>query len=188
MRPFVHEQPPVMGMVWLKAHAHVAPNGKGVKFMHRLAVDGSFSVPAERLTNQQTEKSLTAFSARAQGAGSGQGDEGDPDNAAADVLSSINGQVTIRDGVVSTDRLTFQVPGAAANLKGTYAFHTGAAHLTGDLKMDADISHSATGFKSWLLKPLAPLFKRKQAGAVVPIAVTGVTHQYKVSQDVLHTK
>jgi hypothetical protein len=54
--------------------------------------------------------------------------------------------------------------------------------------MDADISHAATGFKSVLLKPLAPFFKRKNAGAAVPIAVTGIPHQYHVSQDVFHTK
>ena len=71
----------------------------------------------------------------------------------------------IRNGVVSTGRLTFHVPGALANLQGTYALHGGAVHLTGTMKMDADISHAATGFKSALLKPLDPFFKRKKAGA-----------------------
>jgi hypothetical protein len=188
LRPFVHEQPAVAGVVWLKAHAKVAPGGEGVKFMQRLAVDGGFSVPAERMTNHAAEKSLTAFSARAQGADDDKGDAGNPDTAAADVVSSLEGQVKIRNGVVSTDRLTFRVPGAAANLQGTYALHGGAVHLTGDMKMDADISHAATGFKSALLKPLAPFFKRKKAGAVVAIAVTGAPGEYKVGQDVLHTK
>jgi hypothetical protein len=40
--------------------------------------------------------------------------------------------------------------------------------------MDTDISHAATGFKSFLLKPLAPFFKKKNAGAVISIAVTGM--------------
>src|ERR1019366_7185467 len=119
--------------------------------------------------------------ARAQGASA------DNENG-TDVLSSLKGQVRIRNGEVSTQRLTFEMPGAAADLKGTYAFHTGEVHLSGDLRMDADISHAATGFKSALLKPLAPFFKRKKAGADVPIAVTGVPHQYMIGQDVLHNK
>jgi hypothetical protein len=172
----------------VESRAHVAPGKPGERFLQRLAVDGGFDVPAERLTNLETEKSLTAFSARAQGAGSGQGDAGDPDTAGADAISSLQGQVKIRNGILSTHRLTFQVPGATADLQGAFAFHTGAVHLTGQLKMDADISHAATGFKSVLLKPLAPFFKKKNAGAAVPIAVTGIPHQYHVSQDVFHTK
>ena len=50
--------------------------------------------------------------------------------------------------------------------------------------MDTDISHTTTGFKSFLLKPLAPFFKKKNAGAVVPIAVTGTPGHYQVSQDI----
>jgi hypothetical protein len=60
--------------------------------------------------------------------------------------------------------------------------------LVGNLRMDTDISHTSTGFKSFLLKPLAPFFKKKQAGALVPIAVTGSPGHYQVSQDLLHKK
>jgi hypothetical protein len=51
--------------------------------------------------------------------------------------------------------------------------------------MQADVSHVATGFKSVLLKPFAPFFRKKPAGAVVPIVVSGAPHAYKVSQNVL---
>jgi hypothetical protein len=54
--------------------------------------------------------------------------------------------------------------------------------------MDTDISHTATGFKSFLLKPLAPFFRKKHAGAVVPIAVTGTPGHYGVSQNITHNK
>jgi len=54
--------------------------------------------------------------------------------------------------------------------------------------MDTDISHTATGFKSFLLKPLAPFFKKKNAGAVIPIAVTGLPGHYQVSQNIAHNK
>jgi hypothetical protein len=188
LRPFLHELPPVAGFVWMKSHARVVPGGHGVKFLDRLQMDGGFEVPAERITNHAVEKKLSAFSARAQGAVSGESEAGNPQDAVADAVSSLAGKATIRHGVLSTERLTFVVPGAVANLKGTYNFRGGAVHLTGDLRMDADISHATTGFKSAMLKPLAPFFKKKKAGAVVPIAVTGVPHQYKVGQNLLHTK
>jgi hypothetical protein len=54
--------------------------------------------------------------------------------------------------------------------------------------MESDISHAATAFKSLLLRPLAPFFKKHHAGAVVPITVTGGPGNYKVSQDLLHEK
>jgi hypothetical protein len=96
--------------------------------------------------------------------------------------------VRIESGVVSTSRLTFNVPGAQATIAGTFRFDGEVAHLTGNLKMDTDISHATTGFKSFLLKPLAPFFKKKNAGAVVPIAVTGTPGKYQVTQDISHNK
>jgi len=45
-----------------------------------------------------------------------------------------------------------------------------------------------TGWKSMMLKPLAPFFKKKPAGAVFPIAVTGGPGNYKIGQDFLHDK
>ena len=94
----------------------------------------------------------------------------------------------IRNGVASSKHLTFKVPGAQADLNGTFAFHGKVVHLVGNLSMESDISHTATGFKSFLLKPLAPFFKKKNKGAVVPIAVTGTPGHYQVSQDLSHKK
>jgi hypothetical protein len=199
LRPFVHKAPPVIGAVWLKTHAHVAAGGHGAKFLDRLQMDGGFNVPAERLTNRSTETELSSFSQRAQGTAAAKGTPptkgppaakqaaivGDPQ---PDVLSSLEGIVTVRRGVMSSQRLTFKVPGAAAELKGTYRLHDGEVHLVGNLTMDTDISHVTTGFKSMLLKPLAPFFKHKSAGAVIPIAITGKRNQYKVGQDLLHDK
>jgi hypothetical protein len=54
--------------------------------------------------------------------------------------------------------------------------------------MKSDISHAVTGWKSILLKPLAPFFKKKKAGAAVPIAITGKPGHYQVSSNILHQK
>ena len=189
LRPFLHSRPPVAGAVALKAHAHLAPKRDGAAFLERLSMDGGFVLPRERVTDPAKEQTLTSFSERAQGLKAPKSDpepaEGDP---AADVLSRLEGQVKVRNGVISTERLTFSMPGASADLKGTYDLRNGAVHLLGELKMESDISHVTTGFKSLLLKPLSPFFKRHHAGAVIPVAVTGGSGDYKVSQDLLHDK
>jgi hypothetical protein len=190
MRPFIQDDVPITGSVWLRSHAYLAPSGEGGGFLHRLHVDGTLNVPAERVSDRDTEKSLSAFSKRAQGTKAPDSDQhGDKSSAAAvDVLSAVKGPVQIRDGIASSQHLTFNIPGAQADLSGTFNFHNKEVHLVGNLRMDTDISHTATGFKSFLLKPLAPFFKKKKAGALVPIAVTGGPGHYQVSQDILHEK
>jgi hypothetical protein len=189
MQPFAHDEVPITGPVWLKSHAYVGPPGEG--FMEKLRVTGTLNVPAEKLSDPQAEKNLSAFSDRAQGnrkSNTGVETDNKPNDATKDVLSSVQGAARIDNGVVSTPRVTFKVAGAEATLAGTFRFHGEVAHLTGDLKMDTDISHATTGFKSFLLKPLAPFFKKKNAGAVVPIAVTGTPGHYQVVQDIAHNK
>lgn len=190
MRPFIHNEVPIVGPVALKCHAYLGPPGNG--FMEKLRIAGSFDIPAERVTDQQVENSLSAFSQRAQrkqkpntGVVAANGKSSAEEK---DVLSSLQGPAKIENGMVSTSGLEFKVAGASASLEGSFRFHDEALHLTGNLKMDSDISHTSTGFKSFLLKPLAPFFKKKNAGAAIPIAVTGSSGHYKVSQDITDSK
>ena len=187
MRPFIHGEVPITGPVSLKSHAYLGPPGVG--FVARLRLNGSFFIPAEKVTDKTVEKNLSDFSRRAQGKHkSNDGVETKDESGSADAVSSLAGPARIENGVVSTPRLIFRIPGALATVAGTYRLHNDEAHLTGDLKMDTDISHTATGFKAFLLKPLAPFFKKKNAGADVPIAVTGAPGHYQVTQNIAHDK
>ena len=187
LRPFFKAKVPVTGAIALKNHVRLDGGRPGVTFLQRLHMEGSFSVPAERLTNEKNEKSLSAFSERAQGIKQPANDE-DGSRDDTDAVSSLNGDVMVRGGVLSTQRLTFALPGAEANLSGTFDLRDSKVNLVGNLKMDTDISHVTTGFKSLLLKPLIPFTKKKSAGAVIPIAITGGPGNYKVGQDFLHQK
>jgi hypothetical protein len=154
-------------------------------------VDGTFDAPAERLTDQATEQKLSAFSQRAQGIKPPKLDPssaGQTANLSADVVSSFKGQAKIRDGVLSTQRITLQMPGVEVDLSGAFNLRNSTVDLTGNLRMQSDISHTATGFKSALMKPLIPFFKKNKAGAVIPIAVTGGPGGYKVTQNIGHRK
>jgi AsmA-like protein len=180
LRPFLRDDVPITGSVWLKSHAYVAPAEQGRKFLQRLRMDGYFDIPAQRLTNRPTAQKLSAFSERARNL--------EKPKDQRDILSSLRGRAQIRNGIVFTENLTFQIPGASVDLTGTFNLRGGDVHMLGDLHMQSDISHVTTGYKSMLLKPLIPFFRRDHVGAVVPIAITGSTHHYKVSQNILHHK
>jgi hypothetical protein len=184
LRPFLHKSPPITGLLDLHAHALLAPSKEG-GFFDRLRVEGGFDVPQEKVTDAKTERDLSAFSQRAQG---GKADPGKDAERVADAVSSLRGPATIRDAVVTTRGLTFEVPGAQARLDGTFNLHTSEVHLSGTVATKADIAKDATGWKSILLKPLAPFFRKKPAGAVIPIAVTGEPGSYKVTQNITHSK
>lgn len=185
LQPFVHHAVPVTGPVALHAHVYLAPSSVG-SFFHRLQVDGAFDIPAERITQASAERSLSIFSLRAQDKKAPDAD--DKATPVTDAISSLRGPASIRDEIATTRGLAFSIPGAQASLGGTYNLHTESVHLTGDLRMQSDISHATTGFKSILLKPLAPFFRKKHAGAVVPIAITGTPGHYQVQQNLDHSK
>jgi AsmA-like C-terminal region len=191
LRPFFHDEVPVVGVASLDSHARIGPAVNGAKFLQRLQMDASFDIPAERLTDKPMEQKLSDFSKRAQGNKSSKSDQVPGDQASDPppfVLSSLKGKAKLRGGIVSTQRLSFQVPGAAADLSGDYNLRDKSVHLLGELRMDSDISHITTGIKSLLLKPLIPFFKRENAGAVIPIAIIGYPNHYKITQNLLHNK
>ncbi|MBB5326983.1 AsmA-like C-terminal region-containing protein [Tunturiibacter gelidoferens] len=191
LRPFFAEAVPVTGDVWLRSHVSIAAARGGMKFLQRLRMDGAFDIPKERLTDKGTEESLSAFSERAQGLKQSGGKKSGFEPASAEVeevFSSLRGSAKIRNGMVSTDGLDFQVPGAAVKVKGTFSLYDRSVRMVGDLHMQTDLSHVTTGFKSVLLKPFAPFFKKQNAGTVIPIAITGSPNQYKVTQDLMHDK
>jgi AsmA-like protein len=188
LRPFMHSDVPITGPVRLRGHAYLGPVQPGVGFLQRLRVDGVFNVPKERATSAAMEKTLTDFSKRAQTREPDTPQAGEAADVQADALSALEGPAQIRDGVVSSPHLAFAVAGAKADLQGTFRLHDQVVHLTGNLAMQAGISHAVTGFKSLLLKPLDPFLKKGKAGAVIPIAVVGSPGHYKVTQDFAHKK
>lgn len=181
LAPFMRAQPPVVGPVRLHTHVHVEGSHGGERFLDRMTMKGAFEIPEERLTKGSTERSVTAFSERAQGM---------PGNAAAEaateheVISSLVGAVIVRRGVAYASRLVFTVPGASIAVNGSYSLRDHAVNMLGELRMQSDVSHATTGFKSFLLRPLAPFFRKRGAGAVVPVKVTGRPGTYKIGQNI----
>ena len=80
--------------------------------------------------------------------------------------------------------LSFIVQGAAIKLDGTHSLRTKAVDLSGVVLLDATVSETMTGYKSWLLKPFDGLFKKNGAGTRLVITVAGSQDQPKVALDV----
>lgn len=187
LRPFLTTSVPIAGPITLHARAYLEPTQANRGFLDRLHVDGAFNVPAEKMTNADMRKSLSTFSQRAQGHKVPDPPKGSSEPG-VDAISSVEGPATIEKGIARTSNLRFQVAGASARLSGTFNFDTTAVHLTGNMATHAMLSGDTSGFKSFLLKPLDPFFKKHKHGAVIPIAVTGTSGHYDVSQNITHSK
>ncbi len=181
LRPFLRGPVPVTGAVLLHSHATITPAADRQTFLDRLRMDGSFRIPKERMANPAAGEKLATFSRRAQR-------HPIDDRAQDDALSNLTATVSIRNGVAHAERLRFQVPGAALDLSGAFNLTNQHANFAGDLRMQTGISHLTTGLKSLLLKPLTPFFRKDGAGTVLPIAITGAPHAYRIRQNLLHAK
>ena len=69
--------------------------------------------------------------------------------------------------------LSFSVPGALAKFHGTYSLMNEQINLHGTLQVDARLFKGSKGITSFLLKAVEPFLKKKGAGEVVPIKLTG---------------
>lgn len=80
-------------------------------------------------------------------------------------------------GVASFTGLSFQVPGAQVLLDGSSDLRNETLDFRGKLRMDATLSQTMGGFKSFLLKIIDPFFKKDGAGAVIPIKIQGTLEE-----------
>ena len=168
------ETPPMVGDVALKTDFTLPP-GKG-DVIDRLRLDGRFDV-AGRFTSEEVQSKLGGMSARARGKEATGGEN---------VLSDLDGRFRLRNGVLALRDLSFAIPGATVSLAGTYGLKSEALEFDGTLRMQATVSEAAGGgIKGFLLKAVDPLFRKKGAGAVVPIRVRGTRSEPKFGLDVM---
>jgi hypothetical protein len=118
-----------------------------------------------RFTSSETQANVNSLSERAQG----EKEDSNPENA----ISNLKGHVELKNGIATFSTLSFSVPGALAQLHGTYGLMNEQINLHGTLRLDARLSKGSTGIRSFLLKAVEPFLKKKDTGEVVPIKFTG---------------
>jgi len=145
----------------------------------RLKLDGQFGIEEMRFTNPSTEGKVDALSRRAQGH--------PKDFSLGSDATELKGRFKLDDAIITFSDLSFGVTGADIQLTGTYGMDTGELDFHGKLIMQAKLSHTTTGVKSFFLKAVDPLFKGKQGGTELPIKITGTKEHPQFGLD-FHNK
>src|SRR5207237_8098699 len=104
----------------------------------------------------------------------------------ADVTSDLRGTFKLDKGVLSFSSLHFLVPGTHADMTGEYSLDGNTFDFHGKLKLDAKLSQTVTGWKSLLLKPVDPFFRRNGAGTELPFKITGTRSEPRFGLDFGH--
>jgi hypothetical protein len=169
------EKPLMVGRVALHTGFKLPPGERDV--MEKLMLDGAFDVGAAQFTNPGVQDKLSGMSQRARGL--------DPNQKDGDVVSDLSGTFKLRNGSLSFTDLAFALPGAKVQLHGSFGLRSEAIDFAGTLRMDATISEAAGGgVKGFFLKAIDPLFKKKGAGALIPIRVGGTKDKPEFGLDV----
>jgi hypothetical protein len=108
------------------------------------------------------------------------------DEEAGSALTDLHGDFFIRNGVLHFRKLTFRVEGALVRLAGSCALREGELDLTGQLTLQAKLSQTVTGSKSFFLKAFDPFFEKNGAGAVLPIRISGTRDNPVFAVSVFH--
>jgi hypothetical protein len=174
----VKTEPAVMsGFITTKAKLHIPPGKESVTT--KLGIEGNFTLRKIHFTNAQVQDKVDMLSLRAQG---------DPKQAkpgASDVTSQMKGKFTLAKGSLQLSNLLYSLPGATVSLNGVYSLDGQEFDFRGKVRTEATISQMvASRWKSWMLKPIAPFFRKNGAGAEIPVKITGTKSEPKFGLDV----
>jgi hypothetical protein len=172
------DRPFLRGPININAKLSLPPGNE--KVIDKMWLRGSFAITDGRWTSDATREKLESFSRHA---------EGKPaDEDAGSALTDLKGQFVLKDGLITFSRLTFSVPGAGVELAGTYDIHSQQIAMQGHLKMQAKLSQTMTGAKSFFLKAIDPFFAKGGAGTDLPISITGTQENPVFAVSVFHKK
>jgi hypothetical protein len=157
------DRPALNGAMNFSAQVLVPP-GKG-NFIKRVELQGDFGIDAVSFTRPTTQKKVDNLSRLAEG----EKENDDP----VSVVENLKGHVALKDAIATLSDFSFSVPGALAHVHGTYGLLTEKVDLHGTLQVDNKLSKGSSGAKSVLVKLVEPFLKKKSAGEIVPIKISG---------------
>jgi hypothetical protein len=170
---------PMTGALQLNGHLDVPPGD--ASFLKRMRMTGDFGVDNGRFTDKETQADLNRLSQSAE-------KKKDLSPKAEIALSDLKGHGEIKNGVATLTRVTFGVPGATAQMSGSYSLINYDVDLHGKLLTDGKPWTASTGFKSWVLRAVTPFLKKKQEMRVVPFRITGNYSKTNVGLDLWSKK
>jgi hypothetical protein len=170
------DKPILSGPVKIRAKLTFPPGKE--RALEKISLDGQFGVEGGNWSSPALREKLESLSRRALG----KPEEQDAGSAVTDLA----GNFFVRNGVLHFRELSFRVEGAAVTLAGTYTLRKGELDLTGHLVLQAKLSQTVNGSKSFFLKAFDPFFKKNGAGAVLPIRISGTRENPVFGVSVFH--
>jgi hypothetical protein len=182
---FTKDQPGMAGNVTVTGKFLWPPGPR--KFLENIRMDMAFGMNGSRFTSPNTQGSIDRISESAQGEKKSQ-----QDDDLRTVLSQVHGNIQVRNGIAAISNGSFQVPGAAAAVHGTYNLLNQRVDLHGTLDTRGSLSDTTSGFKALVLKAVTPLFKKRGPTRIVPFEITGAYGTTTVGidwkKDLAHSK
>jgi hypothetical protein len=167
-------EPPAYGRLLIDA-AMDLPQGKE-PVLGRLRLEGSVRAERVTFTNDVVQDKIDLLSRKGQGRPA--------DTSIDEVASHMSSKFEMHDGQLTYQSLSFNVQGANVRMSGTHSLRSKSLKLAGEVLLDATVSQTMTGYKSWLLKPFDPLFRKNGAGTRLAIRVEGTQDQPKVGLEI----
>ncbi len=165
---------PMTGIVNVDARVDIPPGEADVG--DRMKIDGTFNVAKAQFTSEAIQDRVDELARRGVGR--------PKDETMDDVLSNFRGSFGLDNGRLHLRPLTFAVEGATVRLTGNYDTARELLDFEGELRLQAKVSQTQTGWKRFVLKIFDPLLDGKGAGTVLPISITGPRDQPKFSADI----
>jgi hypothetical protein len=157
------DRPMLSGGMNLDMRLHIMPV-KG-ELPDRLKLDGTFELMQAAFSSPTVQQKIDELSRKGQGRPS--------DKAISNVASNFYGDFKLDQGTFNLRNLEFDVPGALVQLAGNYLFKTEEIDFHGELRLQARLSKTQTGWKRIVLTPVDPFFAKDGAGTLLKIQVVG---------------
>ncbi len=169
-------KPFMTGPAKIKAKLLIPPGKE--KVLQKMVLDGQVGVDDAKWSSPEIRDKLESLSRHA---------EGKPqDEDAGSSVADLMGDFRLEKGVIQFRKLSFSVPGAQLNLTGNYDIGESKVDFNGQLRLQAKLSQTVTGKKSFFLKMVDPLFSKEGAGTLLPITITGTRDAPTLGVSVFH--
>ena len=167
--------PKMTGTMKFRTIVYVPPGQQD--FIKRVNLRGDFEIGNAEFSKPATQEKVNQLSQAARGQ--------KPDDAPESVFENMRGHVEMENAVANVSDLYFGVPGALAHMHGTYGIESDKIDLHGNLRVDQKLSKSSSGLKSVFLKLIEPAMKKKKAGEIVPVKITGTMKEPSYGLDIV---
>jgi hypothetical protein len=172
------DRPFLRGGVSVKTTFVIPPGEKDV--VERMVLDAKVRIDDARFTTPAVQGKVNELSARARG----DAERAEAAKRGPAAASDMAVTAHLEKGVLTLKPVTFRVEGASVRLTGSYGLQSERIALQGAALLDAKVSQTMTGWKSWLLKLVDPMFRQKGGGSRVPITISGSREQPKFGVDI----